>query len=135
MAIQKTASGKLIDMDAIRTKNETVIAVGNSKTNARGDLLGPGGKIVKTRDQIAADMYRQQKGTPLSNRPLTGDTTQQATPDVLPDPIKNDFEKVDLENAPVSEPTYEVINSGGVDDAVARSKELAEKLKATRSRI
>ena len=134
MAIQKTASGKLIDMDAIRTKNETVIAVGNSKTNARGDLLGPGGKIVKTRDQIAADMYRQQKGTPLSTRPLTGDV-QQAMPDVLPDPIENDFKKVDLENAPVSEPTYEVINSGGVDDAVARSKELAEKLKATRSRI
>ena len=135
MTVHRTASGKFIDMDAIRTKNETVIAVGNSKTNARGDLLGPGGIVVKTRDQIAAEMYRQQKGTPLSTRPLTGDVIQPATPDIMPDPIETVFEKVKSEDIPVSEPTYEVINSGGVDDAVTRSKELAEKLKATRSRI
>jgi hypothetical protein len=134
MPIHRTATGKYIDMDAIKTKNETIIAVGNSRTNARGDLLGPGGKIIKTRDEIASEMYRQQMGSKLSNRPLQGET-DAAVPDVIVPPVETEFEKVAEESTQVSEPTYEVINSGGVDDAVARSKELAEKLKATRSRI
>jgi hypothetical protein len=49
--------GKKIDIDAIRLKNETVIAVGNMKVNARGDQLGAGGKIVKTRDQLMKEYY------------------------------------------------------------------------------
>ena len=33
-------------------------AVGNVKVNARGDELGSGGKIVKTREQILQDYYK-----------------------------------------------------------------------------
>jgi len=43
--------GKAIDFDALRTKNEKTVAVGNTKTNARGDTLGKGGEIVKKRDE------------------------------------------------------------------------------------
>ena len=43
--------GKAIDFDAMRTKHEETVAVGNTKTNARGDTLGKGGKIVKKRDE------------------------------------------------------------------------------------
>ena len=39
--------GKVVNMDTLRTIHEKEIAVGNMKVNARGDLLGPGGKIVK----------------------------------------------------------------------------------------
>lgn len=46
-----TMQGKAIDFDALKTKNEKSIAVGNVKTNARGDTLGKGGKIVKKRDE------------------------------------------------------------------------------------
>lgn len=53
----QSAMGKKIDIDAIRLKNETVIAVGNMKVNARGDQLGAGGKIVKTRDQLMKEYY------------------------------------------------------------------------------
>jgi hypothetical protein len=31
--------------------------VGNARMNARGDELGAGGKIVKTREQILQDYY------------------------------------------------------------------------------
>jgi hypothetical protein len=48
----KTARGIPIDMDRLRLANEQTIAVGNMKVNARGDQLGTGGKIVKTRQQI-----------------------------------------------------------------------------------
>lgn len=43
--------GKAIDFDSLRTRNEKSIAVGNVKTNARGDTLGKGGKVVKKRDE------------------------------------------------------------------------------------
>ena len=49
--IHYTMQGKPIDFDSLRTKNEKSIAVGNTKTNARGDTLGKGGKIVKSRDE------------------------------------------------------------------------------------
>ncbi len=46
-----TMQGKPIDLDALRTKNEKTIAVGNAGVNARGDTIGPGGKIVKKREE------------------------------------------------------------------------------------
>jgi hypothetical protein len=51
--------GKEIDMEKLSLKHETEPAVGNAKLNARGDLLGPGGKIVKTREQIMQEYYKK----------------------------------------------------------------------------
>jgi hypothetical protein len=56
--IYKTAQGKNVDIDALRLANESAIAVGNIKTNARGDELGPGGVIVKTRNQLVNEYYQ-----------------------------------------------------------------------------
>jgi hypothetical protein len=50
--------GKPVDMEKLNLKNELLPAVGNAKVNARGDLLGAGGKIVKTKEQILADYYK-----------------------------------------------------------------------------
>ena len=62
--VYKTAQGKVIDMDMLRQKNELVPAVGNARVNARGDELGPGGKIVRTREEILNDYYASTEGTP-----------------------------------------------------------------------
>lgn len=56
--VHRTANGKIIDMDLLRQQNELVPAVGNARVNARGDELGPGGKIVRKREDILADFYR-----------------------------------------------------------------------------
>jgi hypothetical protein len=53
----RTAQGKPIDMDALRTTNEKTIAVGNMKTNARGDELGPGGVVLRTRNEVVGEYY------------------------------------------------------------------------------
>ena len=45
-------------MEKMTLKNETVPAVGNAKVNARGDELGAGGKIVRTREQVLQDYYK-----------------------------------------------------------------------------
>lgn len=56
MATQhRSARGINVDMDRLRLANETSIAVGNMRVNARGDQLGPGGKIIKTRAQVLAE--------------------------------------------------------------------------------
>lgn len=50
--------GKQIDMEKLNLQNELIPAVGNVRVNARGDELGPGGKIIKTREQILQDYYK-----------------------------------------------------------------------------
>jgi hypothetical protein len=51
--------GKEVDMEKLNLKNETIPAVGNMRVNARGDELGPGGKVVRTKEQILQDYYNQ----------------------------------------------------------------------------
>lgn len=53
----RTMRGKLIDMDILRKKNELTPAIGNARVNARGDELGPGGKIIRKREEIVKDFY------------------------------------------------------------------------------
>ena len=56
--VHRTANGKAIDMDLLRQRNELTPAVGNANVNARGDQLGPGGKIIRTRDDALQDFYK-----------------------------------------------------------------------------
>lgn len=56
--VYTTANGRVVDMDLLRQKNELTPAVGNVRVNARGDELGPGGKITRTREQVLADFYK-----------------------------------------------------------------------------
>jgi hypothetical protein len=56
--VYTSVRGKEIDMEKLSLRNETLPAVGNAKVNARGDELGPGGKIVRTREQVLQDYYK-----------------------------------------------------------------------------
>lgn len=58
----RTAMGKKIDLDQLQLANESVIAIGNMKVNARGDKLGPGGKVVKTKREIMNDYHKIKNG-------------------------------------------------------------------------
>jgi hypothetical protein len=53
----KTMRGKMVDMDQLEQRNELTPAVGNARVNARGDELGPGGQIIKKREEVVADHY------------------------------------------------------------------------------
>ena len=55
--VYKSMQGKSVDMDLLRQRNELTPAVGNARVNARGDELGPGGKIVKSREDSMRDYY------------------------------------------------------------------------------
>mgnify|MGYP003653044569 CR=1 FL=1 len=57
--VHRSANGKAVDMDMLRQRNELTPAVGNARVNARGDELGPGGQIIKKREDVVAEHYTQ----------------------------------------------------------------------------
>jgi hypothetical protein len=59
--VYRTANGKMVDMDLLRQRNELTPAVGNARVNARGDELGPGGKIIRKKEDIIKDYYSQSQ--------------------------------------------------------------------------
>lgn len=52
--------GREIDLDTLMTKNETEPAVGNARYNARGDEIGPGGQVIRRKEDIVNDYYNSQ---------------------------------------------------------------------------
>lgn len=77
--VYKTMQGKPIDMDLLRKRNELTPAVGNAKVNARGDELGPGGKIVKKREDVLADYYRDNPSKVPEKQETAKSTPQKDT--------------------------------------------------------
>ena len=73
--------GKVVDMDLLRKRNELTPAVGNARVNARGDELGPGGQIIKKREDIVQAHYAQAgSAKEASGRTRTeGDAVAQPT--------------------------------------------------------
>jgi hypothetical protein len=55
--VYRSMQGKEVDLDKLRNKNETTLAVGNSRVNARGDEIGPGGKIIRKREDVMSEYY------------------------------------------------------------------------------
>ena len=57
--MHKSMQGRLVDMEKLMNQNELMPAVGNVKVNARGDELGPGGKIIRKREDIMSEYYEK----------------------------------------------------------------------------
>jgi len=57
----RTMQGKEIDLDKLRMRNELTLAVGNVRMNARGDELGPGGKIIRKREDKMTEYHTDSK--------------------------------------------------------------------------
>jgi hypothetical protein len=50
--------GTEVDMEKLRNQNELALAVGNARVNARGDEIGPGGKIIRKREDVMQEYYK-----------------------------------------------------------------------------
>ena len=50
---------KVSKLTWIRYARNELTPVGNAPVNARGDELGPGGKIIKKRDDVIRDYYEE----------------------------------------------------------------------------
>lgn len=61
MALRKqyrSMQGKVVDLENLVLKNEMTPAIGNVRVNARGDELGPGGRIIRKKEDIIAEYYK-----------------------------------------------------------------------------
>ena len=58
----RTMQGRMVDIEQLRAANEATPAVGNMKVNARGDVLGQSGQIVKPKAEVIKKYYEQPKG-------------------------------------------------------------------------
>lgn len=139
--IYRTAQGRQLDMETIRLQNELVPALGNMRVNARGDQLGPGGKIVKTREMIMDEYYATRTTASVDNIPQQSEIPTRSNPtrrksDPLPTSSKKatgftpDIAKPDdvLETT-VNEVASEPKLKGGLAAAIAKAKTTEKKVK------
>lgn len=93
--VYRTAQGNEIDLNKLINQNELTLAVGNKKVNARGDLIGPGGQIIKKSEDIMNGIH-------------------------IPDQIRKQPEQVEQENSEIQEEqkikTKNLKNTGSVGE-------------------
>ncbi len=90
----RTANGKSIDLDLLIQRNELTPAVGNARVNARGDELGPGGKIIRKREDVLRDYYQSSPSVPDEpTRPRKTETTVETKSTT--EPTKEELAKLE----------------------------------------
>jgi hypothetical protein len=82
--VYRSFQGKEVDIEKIMRQNELTQAVSNKKVNARGDELGPGGTIIKKREDVIAEYYEANpkvKAVPVARvAPSVQTTVEESTP-------------------------------------------------------
>ena len=128
----RTMQGRMVDIEKLRTANESVQAVGNMNVNARGDVLGAGGQVVRLKETIIKQYYEQPKGmvsdTPTKNKPMSAPkvepikTVQKMTPVASkPAPTKTvapQPKKVEVKTVETFKPKAESTAKKGIDAAL-----------------
>jgi hypothetical protein len=104
--VYKSMQGKIVDIETLSARHELTPAVGNVRVNARGDEIGPGGRIVRKREDILNEYYR-------NNPNAVPDEILQRRPNVaVQQPVLDTTIAIDdltSENAPIVAPATEDI--------------------------
>lgn len=115
--VYTTANGKRVNIDAIIAQNEDTIAVGNMKVNARGDQLGPGGKVDNDRNKVLSEYYKLN--TPVATNSAPRPRTKETRKDLVDDWIEpvEESETTEIEQA-----EEKPILRGKLADSLAKTK-------------
>ena len=62
----RSMRGDLVDFSVLAEQNATQIALGNARMNAKGDIVGAGGIILKTQEQIDAEWAQRKARTQVT---------------------------------------------------------------------
>ena len=76
----RSMRGAKIDLAKLMARQEKNITVGNTKSNARGDQLGKGGKIVKSADELAREHYNRNDPKAVVQGGIKADDTPEINP-------------------------------------------------------
>jgi hypothetical protein len=121
--------------------NEKEIAIGNMKVNAAGDELGPGGIVLRTRNEIMQDYYQTNTVYTTENvadaeregkrKSMVADAPAQSVTDLGMSDLPADILEQD---AHMPEPTEPKLR-GSLADAVAKTAKVEQKLLTPRKGI
>jgi hypothetical protein len=125
--VYKTAKGKAIDIDKVKLANESAVAVGNMKVNARGDLIGPGGQIIASRNQIMDQVYAVPSTGGYS--PNDPETFNQHRQSIEANNAKQLNNLVNATVAPATTTTPAPAARGSLADSVAKQTTVVEEEK------
>lgn len=114
--VYTTANGKQINLDALISQNESTIAVGNMKVNARGDQLGPGGKIETGKNQVMQEYYKLNTPVAVDATPTPPTKKQKHLEDDWVEPTVD----TPVENAEESTNQKKPTLRGSLADSVAK---------------
>jgi hypothetical protein len=73
----------MVDIEKLRASNEGVRAVGNMNVNARGDVVGSSGQIIKTKEEQMKEYYEAPKGHASDARVAR---VRESKPQAIPQP-------------------------------------------------
>jgi len=73
----RSMRGEEIDLGKLMARQEKNITVGNTKSNARGDQLGEGGRIIKSADEIAREHYNRNDPKAVVQGGIKADDTPE----------------------------------------------------------
>lgn len=99
----RSMRGVSIDLGKLMSQQETNISIGNTKSNARGDQLGRGGRVVKGADEIAREHYNKNNPRAVKQTSIKIDDAdvkrQIEEAKSNPDPVVDDWEEPVVEQA------------------------------------
>jgi len=99
--------GANIDVAKLMLQQEKNISVGNTRSNARGDQLGRGGRVVKGADEIAREHYNKNNPRAVKQTSIKLDDAdvkrQIEEAKNNPDPITDDWKEPEPEEVQVKE--------------------------------
>ena len=99
--------GANIDVAKLMLQQEKNISVGNTRSNARGDQLGRGGRVVKGADEIAREHYNKNNPRAVKQTSIKLDDAdvkrQMEEAKNKPDPIMDDWKEPEPEEVQVKE--------------------------------
>lgn len=114
--VYTTANGKQINLDALIAQNESTIAVGNMKVNARGDQLGPGGRVEAGKNQVMQEYYKLNTPVAVDAAPTPSVKKQKDLVDDWTEPTVDSTAENTEETASPKKPVLR----GSLADSVAK---------------
>lgn len=66
-----TLKGRQIDIAALRERHGATVALGNANMNARGDIVGRGGVVVRSSEEITKDYYESNPNAVTNAAPIS----------------------------------------------------------------
>jgi len=85
--VYKTMQGREVDMEKLVRQHELMPAVGNIRVNARGDELGPGGKIVRRKEDIVNEYYEKNNNPKNVKSGIVKSKEPLIQPPVIQEPV------------------------------------------------